>query len=168
MESFLDANELRSFLNATRGSVADLAEVEACGAAACEQVESLCGPILTATVVERVEASNGAFTTRFPVNSLMAAERMNGDVVDVTAWRIVEPRFVANVGAYGALRVTYSTGWVDAPRWAITAAKIIARHMWRTQIGPMARDEAQQGSGFLIPNQALALLEPHMTPAGLG
>lgn len=168
MPNFLDIDELRTFLNATRGSAADLEQVDACAEAACDAVEDLCGPVMFTTVTdEHVEASRGRFTTDHPVESVQSAVTLStGSVVDVTGWR-PSGRVVAGVTVSGELLVTYTTGYAVAPPWAETAAKIIARHLWRTQIGPMARNEAQQGSGFLVPNQAMALLEPHVTPAGL-
>ena len=57
------------------------------------------------------------------------------------------------------------TGYANPPEWAVAAANIIGRHLWATRLGPNRNGSMQQGAGYLIPNQAEALLAPRRLPA---
>ncbi|MBK9156660.1 MAG: hypothetical protein IPM11_00750 [Micropruina sp.] len=49
-----------------------------------------------------------------------------------------------------------------APAWAITAARIITRQLWRTQLGRTLDPNAS--AGFLAPRAAEELMAPHYLP----
>lgn len=62
--------------------------------------------------------------------------------------------------------ITYQAGWCEtsstAPQWAVTAGLLIARHIYRTQLGnTKAGQNMADGVGFLLPNQAKNILAPY-------
>lgn len=62
--------------------------------------------------------------------------------------------------------ITYQAGWCEtsftAPQWAVTAGMLIARHIYRTQLGnAKAGQNLADGVGFLLPNQARSILAPY-------
>lgn len=72
---------------------------------------------------------------------------------------------------FGQMTVSYTAGYEIAPPWAVLAARIITQNLWRTQRGRAGMGEAPGsvgGIGYLVPNQAAALLESHRQPPGIG
>jgi hypothetical protein len=73
---------------------------------------------------------------------------------------------------YGEMDVTYTVGRsIVEANWT-TAAKIIVKHLWETQLGNLPsiqgddRGYVVTGSGYLVPFRAMALLQPDDVPAG--
>ena len=156
---FLTDSELGEFLNAPVNS-----EVLQVGRAACGKVRDMCGPIFPLeTVFEVVTVRRGWAPTRYQAVEITSLS--GGSLpVDITDFGFKSPSLSS-----GRVAVTYKAGYEVAPDWAVSAALIIARHLWRTRLGPNRNNpEAQPGVGYLVPNQAEALMADHLLPRGLG
>ena len=167
MASWIPGDDFATFLGPGVGSV-DQLELSMVADAACSAVDEACGPQASTHVTgELVEPSSGYLTTRWPVTGNLTATTIAGSEVDVSGWRRANGplgHYADNVGCR-LLLVSYTTGSVKPPEWAVAAAKIIGRHLWATRLGPNRNGSMQQGAGYLIPNQAEALLAPHRLPA---
>lgn len=73
---------------------------------------------------------------------------------------------------YREMDVTYTVGRTTVKANWITAAKIIVQHMWQTRLGNLPGGQGDDrgyvvtGSGYLVPYQAVGLLQPDEMPAG--
>ncbi len=159
MTSFIGANELVSHLRITDGeNIAVLAQF---AAAACDVVEEWCGPISPREVTEIVSAPYGVAVLRYPLSELVSVP--SGAVGD---YEVDGPAGLIRSTSSFTGSVTYTAGFDKPPAWAVTAATIIAEHLWRTRRGGAGTRRAGEvsevpGAGYLVPNQAAALMEPH-------
>ncbi|HOB05908.1 MAG TPA: hypothetical protein PKM36_11635 [Propionibacteriaceae bacterium] len=125
--------------------------------AACDAVVQACGPIEEDDITERVRTGSGVGVLRYPAQSVTSGATL----LDGPAG-LVE-------GVSGD--VTYKVGYATPPGWAKTAAVIIAEHLWQTRRGAGAAGRRAvdmspvAGIGYLVPNQAAALMQPHLLPA---
>lgn len=190
--SFIDLEDVKAQLNITSGT----SDVELLGYidAACDVVEQWAGVVESRTVTEFVDmlgysqatfidplgrSSLGTRTMVLrhrPVISIQAITSSPSGLTFDPLWFNVDSvtgivRRTDGSTFFGQMIVTYTAGYVVAPGWAVLAAKIIAQHLWRTQRvhRGMGEDPAlAAGVGYLIPNQAAALLEPHRQPPAVG
>lgn len=139
--------------------------------AACDYVESQVGPVSSRTVTQTITVgglSRVALRYRPVLSVTSAATR--GTALTVGSYEVdLESGILSAVSGYTLpteVTVTYVAGYTTPPSWAQLAALIIAQHLYRTRRGPSAvrgpQDVASApGAGFLVPNQAALLLEPH-------
>lgn len=131
--------------------------------AACDVVEDWCGPIGVRDVSETVTPSpSGVVVLGSPFASVVSVSPTPAAVV------ADGPAGVLTVtGVSSPVVVAYRAGFEVAPAWARLAALVILEHLWRTRRGAGAGgrrtvdDVAVPGAGYLVPNQAATLMEPH-------
>ncbi len=149
--AFITADDLAQQI---RGNVpaADLAPFVD---AACDAVAQACGPIESVEVTETIRTGNGVGVLRYPAESVVSGpELLDGPAGLVS----------------GSGTVVYRAGYTTPPGWAKLAAVIIAEHLWQTRRGSGAGGRravdmsAVAGIGYLVPNQAAALMQPHLLP----
>lgn len=151
-----------------------------------EGVENLAGVCVRRTFSERHDTPGCGFPQlvlhRTPVLALVSVRGILslGRTYDVAGLDVDgETGIVQRLDGhrlYGPLRVTYTAGRQVIPASIRDAAKIILKHLWRTQYGASRAlgdvggtddysvTEAVPGFGYAIPNRALQLLEPYRLP----
>ncbi len=139
--------------------------------AACDYVESQVGPVEPRVVTETVKVgalSRVALRYR-PVLSVTSVDS-RGTALTVGSYAVdLDAGVLSAVTGYALpseVTVTYEAGYASPPSWAQLAALIIAQHLYRTRLGPNPSRSGYEttqpsGVGFLVPNQAALLLEPH-------
>ena len=165
--------QVYTHLNIPAGSsMVDEQDLRTFAEAGCDAVEQECGPIEMRTVVdERVIGSRAAVVlSEFPVTTVVSVSYLgvSGSVSDYRIERLagVLSRWDGGVIPDGTL-ITYTVGQAIPPSWAVGAAKIIVKHLWRTQ--RLSRADAQEavpGAGFAVPNAAATLMRGHRLPPG--
>ena len=161
--------------------------------AACDVVETEAGPIALATFTDEFSFVNGRDRTdgasfivlrdialrQRPVQSLTSITTARAPIVtyDVATYTVETEtgilRRLDRSAMPSTMLITYQAGYATPPAWAILAAKIILQHLWRTQRGSRASQSGGdanpvQGIGYLIPNQAAILMEPHRRMPAFG
>ena len=156
MALFVDVQDAKRHANITDGTLDP--DVERMLESACSIVEDWCGAIAPTTETETV-GTDGLLRAR-PVALLTVSSGVVGDyTIDARLWRLSP--------VTAPLTVTYTAGYESPPSWAVDAALIIFDHLWRTRRGSgagarrSAETVAVPGSGYLVPNQAAQLMEPH-------
>ena len=153
MTAFVTAYEVAQYARISGGVTEGL---ESIVEAACDVVVDACGPILVTEFVEDVPHVGGkGALTHTPV---IAASSPAGLTVSHGSGVV---RGLAGADP----TVTYTAGYEVPPAWAVEAVKIIAAHMWRARLGP-SRDNPDSGAGYLVPNRAAILMEPHRKLGG--
>lgn len=73
---------------------------------------------------------------------------------------------------YGDMDITYTVGRTHVkPNWSLAAA-LIVKHLWGSQLGNLPSVQGDTngyvvtGSGYLVPYEAIGLLQPDQVPAG--
>lgn len=141
------------------------------------------GPLLTRTIVERVQVTD-YYTCLIVHKRPLVAVQSIVDVSSGVALPVVSLDINANAGiirrvlrlpflSWGPYyTVTYTAGWgTSLPPAFNVAARIILQHLWKTQQGPQYRPYAGDeetvlpGMSFAIPNRALELLRPYTLEA---
>lgn len=190
--SFITLQDVKDQLNITTNTY----DVELGGylAAACDIVEEWAGVVEQRTIVGEFVDMLGYSQATFidplgrsslgtrvmvlrhrPVISITSITSSPSGAVFDPSWFNVDAatgivRRIDGSTFFGQMTVTYVAGYATPPPWAVLAAKIIVQHLWRTQRGSrkgMGDDPGLvAGVGFLVPNQAAALLESHrLTPS---
>ncbi|MCX5201047.1 hypothetical protein OG897_06170 [Streptomyces sp. NBC_00237] len=179
----LSLADAKKHLNKTRPSDDD--EIRSWVESITAGIESLCGPVIVRTVVERhdVRRARTLALRTTPVLTLTAVDPLlsSGAVTDVVDLDIDPDTGVVRRLDGGALsgpvKVTYTAGRRVIPAALTSAARIILQHLWRTQQGPgrpqaggddYSVSEPIAGFGYAIPNRALQLMEPYRLPPGVG
>lgn len=167
---FLTMDQVRTHLGIpSTSSTVDADDLQSFAAAACDVVEQWCGAIEPRTVTdERVASSASAVAlAQCPVSALVGVSAAGAPVGVVGDYLLnsaggILTRVDGGVIAAGSL-VTYTVGYAVPPPWAVVAAKIIVRHLWRTQRTPNAIGSAEPppGAGFAVPAAAAAIMSPH-------
>jgi hypothetical protein len=141
MSDFLtggDLSTVKAFLNFTKVSGADDTQIQLAVDMACSDVETACGPVLTATVTaELVEGSGSKLPLKYHAATLTSlATYPGGTAITVTDYRIDGQILARKDGGWitGPIAVTYTTGSA-LPTWAKAAALFRTRYYWRTQLG---------------------------------
>lgn len=145
-------------------------------------VEDRIGPVLSRTVVERVDSGWCLWLRQTPVISVTSivpwlnhgtTYSVAGVRVDPDTGRVESLSGFAFVG--GPFQVTYTAGRLITPINVVQAVKIILQHLWETQRGASGLPLAFQaddttvipGFGFAVPNRALELLQPDDSGPGV-
>ncbi len=156
--SFLTAADLRTYLRVTSDDSWD--DLEVISAAARQAVEDRCGAVDVRVITgERLTSAALSFG---PVVELLSLSR-DGSALSVADYYVgLGGVLTAASGATfpSGLIVSYRVGRDPAPEWAVLSARIIARHLWRTQ-RPSRTGAEDQSSGFAIPRAAETLMAPH-------
>lgn len=165
MTDFIDVTEVRAHANID--DTHDDAELRLFAGAAQEAVEGLVGPVIHRTVVETVQSRGGVILlTHAPVVSVTSVTGVTAPyeyTLNAAAGLLVGTPYDTTV------TVTYVAGRTVVPDSIRTAALIIAKHLWRTQLGaaPVILGEEPvasefQGMSYGLPNRALDLLRPYL------
>ena len=139
-----------------------LEDMIAAAAVGVEVVEAACGPIVDTTITETVDVARPVVAVRYPARD---ATHSTG-VPLACAGQTIRTVDGSDVPAG---TITYTAGYAattaDAPSWAVTAGRLVARHFWRSlQTNQRATPES---AGYLVPNQAQTLMAPHeLAPGG--
>lgn len=147
-----------------------------------ESVEqAIGGPVVTRSVTERVEATDGgralplrrrpvtavtSITSVATATALAVADVEVDPNANIARRRSGLPFYAYALAGPPVFTVVYSAGLgLAVPAQVSAAARIILDHLWETRRGPSARpsvggDETVQtfGMGFAVPNRALELL----------
>jgi len=156
--SFFDADQLQAYLRLSNDDSWD--DVTIIAASARQAVEDRCGAV---DIRDVSELMTSAALTYGPVIELLSVSR-DGAALSVADYRVGRGDVLAALSgsSVAGLTVTYRVGRNPVPEWAGMAARIIARHLWRTQ-RPSRAGSDEQTSGFAIPNAAASLMAPHAT-----
>lgn len=153
---FVDVETARRHANLTQDGITE--DTRRVLESACGIVEDWCGLIGQTSVTETV-GTDGLLRAR-PIELTAVSSGVVGDYqLDDRVWRI------SPVSA--PVTVTYTAGYATPPSWAVDAALIIFEHLWRTRRGAGANarrgpaDVQVPSAGYLVPNQAAQLMEPH-------
>lgn len=141
------------------------------------------GPLLTRTIVERVEVTDyytSLVLRKRPVVAVQSIVDVSSGVtlptvsldIDTNSGivrRVLRLPFLS-WGPY--YTVTYTAGWgTTLPPAFNVAARIILMHLWKTEQGPQYRPYAGEeetmlpGMSYAIPNRALEILRPYTLEA---
>jgi hypothetical protein len=192
--SFITIFDVRDQLNITNSNSDD--ELEGYVDAACDIVEQWAGAVeqrvIVGEFVDMLGYSQATFIDPLGRSSLgtrtmvlrhrpvISVESITSSPSGLTfdpAWFNVDQltgivRRIDGSTFFGQMIVSYTAGYAVAPPWAVLAAKIITQNLWRTQRGTrrgMGDDPGViAGIGYLVPNQAAALLEPHRQMPSVG
>lgn len=149
------------------------ADFEAAVAAAEAEVVAQCGPVLAEAVTDVLEAASATQVLSARVASLTSVTGEDGTVYPVGDFRargqILARKDGGTIPAWAT--VVYSSGWAhdEIPASLLMAGKLLARHLWRTQLGNqrVADVEVTPGSAWLWPKQAADLAAPYkLAPLG--
>lgn len=166
--AFITLDEVKDQANITRTVTKHDDELTRFAGAAQEAVEHLIGPVRHRTVTQTVRSHGGRAVLReVPVLQVQAATAYGA----VTSFTLDAATGVLSGLPHGAdVTVTYTVGREVATDSMITAALIIAEHLWKTQRAsspsPMqAEDDGAvpvPGLGYAIPYRAVDLLRPYL------
>ena len=134
------------------------------------------GPIVVRAFTDRVRARQGRlYLPKAPVTAITSATNIHTDQAYATADLDLNKRrgVVQLLNGYlpdGDYTVVYSAGRDPVPESLKRAVLIIAGHQWMTQQGPTTNrfvgsqdveDTWRSSAGYLIPNRAAHLMQPH-------
>lgn len=134
----------------------------------CEQVEELCGPVITTTRTERVAGDTDKLVLTCRAVSITSIVTWPaGDAVDADAFYTAGQILARRDRGYvcGDLVVEYVTGSATAPAWAKAAACLIANQWFKGRLRPNLNDPTTL-TGFLVPKQAMEIMSGHLLAAG--
>jgi hypothetical protein len=177
----MSLQDAKDMLNIPAASTSNDAEIDSWIASIESGLERFTGgPVISRTVTERAEAVAGytkILLRQRPVVSVQSitSESSGGSLsladikVDVNAGTVQRALGLPFYGPFFAWQpwftVTYTAGWgTSVPAAFNSFARIVIKHMWETQRGPLAMPMAGEqpvavpGFGFAIPNQAAELL----------
>jgi hypothetical protein len=148
--------------------------------AATEIVESYVGPVVTRTHTARVRGWRCDIPlphTQVTAITAITDVRTGTNPVTLSDLTVNGPAGIISYknGAqfpYWEMDITYTVGQSTVKaNWSL-AAKIIVQHLWQTQLGNLPSTQgdtpgyAATGSGYIVPYQAIALLQTDQVPAG--
>ena len=164
-----DYNAIASFCGLKSLSDDFMAAVTAAEA----EVVSQCGPVLTTAVTDVLTAASVVQVLSARVASLTSVTPEDAAAYTLTDFRVSGQLLMRKDGAAipAWATVVYSSGWAQAaiPAPVLMAGKLLARHLWRTQLGNqrVAEVELAPGSAWLWPKQAADLAAPYkLAPLG--
>lgn len=162
--SALTIPEVMAYLRTSQSSTAvDDGVLQGLLDTAEEMVAQMVGPLLSGSHSALVQ---GGPLFVLPTTTSAVASATNSDGVVVSSGWSIGPGGVASNSscAYGAWTVVYTAGWSVIPAPVRTAVLELVRHLWRPQLGSMARRVEEAGPGYLIPNRVRELLAPYTMP----
>jgi hypothetical protein len=105
-----------------------------------------------------------SFVLPTTTTAVTSATDLDGNAV-TTGFRIGVGGVVTNSScSLGTWTLVYTAGWVEMPAPIRTAVLELVRHLWRPQLGAMARATEDNAPGYLIPNRVRELLDPFTLP----
>lgn len=171
----ISIEEARAQLNIT-GTSGD-AELEEYLQVTSDIVENIIGPVVNRTVTDEVHDGGPAILlNRTPVVSITSITNWGDPSITYGAPDYLLNKQTGVIRRYGAsafngpVLVSYVTGMSNqTPESAITAAKVIVQHLFRSQqlrpVGPPAPTADATATvpmlGFAVPNAAVQMLMPH-------
>ena len=166
MTAFIEMTAVTDHLRVSNGD--NLVLLQDYLESACDVVEQQCGPIAVRTAItEQVVAPRGIAVLQYGPSALTSVPV--GVVGDYTFDQDTGVVRRTDGGAWSG-SVTYTAGYATPPAWARQAALFIVEHLWRTRRGMGGRtadaEAAVPGTGYLIPNRAATLMEPHRLAGG--
>lgn len=141
--------------------------------AAEAEVVAQCGPVLTTTVTDVLQFTSAAQVLSARLATLTSVTDEDGIVYTTTDYRtrgqLLSRKDGASIPAWST--VVYMSGWAQSsiPASVLLAGRMLARHLWRTQLGNQRVNESElvPGSAWLWPRQASDLLAAYkLAPLG--
>lgn len=121
------------------------------------------GPLVSASQ-STITFGGPSFVLPTTTTAVTSATNLDGNAV-TTGFRIGVGGVVTNSScSLGTWTLVYAAGWVEMPAPIRTAVLELVRHLWRPQLGAMARATEDNAPGYLIPNRVRELLDPFTLP----
>ncbi len=121
------------------------------------------GPLVSASQ-STITFGGPSFVLPTTTTAVTSATNLDGNAV-TTGFRIGVGGVVTNSScSLGTWTLVYTAGWVEMPAPIRTAVLELVRHLWRPQLGAMARATEDNAPGYLIPNRVRELLDPFTLP----
>ena len=121
------------------------------------------GPLVSASQ-STITFGGPSFVLPTTTTAVTSATNLDGNAV-TTGFRIGVGGVVTNSScSLGTWTLVYTAGWVEMPAPIRTAVLELVRHLWRPQLGAMARTTEDNAPGYLIPNRVRELLDPFTLP----
>lgn len=121
------------------------------------------GPLVSASQ-STITFGGPSFVLPTTTTAVTSATDLDGNAV-TTGFRIGVGGVVTNSScSLGTWTLVYTAGWVEMPAPIRTAVLELVRHLWRPQLGAMARATEDNAPGYLIPNRVRELLDPFTLP----
>jgi len=121
------------------------------------------GPLVSASQ-STITFGGPSFVLPTTTTAVTSATDLDGNAV-TTGFRIGVGGVVTNSScSLGTWTLVYTAGWVETPAPIRTAVLELVRHLWRPQLGAMARATEDNAPGYLIPNRVRELLDPFTLP----
>ena len=121
------------------------------------------GPLVSASQ-STITFGGPSFVLPTTTTAVTSATDLDGNAVTI-GFRIGVGGVVTNSScSLGTWTLVYTAGWVEMPAPIRTAVLELVRHLWRPQLGAMARATEDNAPGYLIPNRVRELLDPYALP----
>ena len=121
------------------------------------------GPLVSASQ-STITFGGPSFVLPTTTTAVTSATNLDGNAV-TTGFHIGVGGVVTNSScSLGTWTLVYTAGWVEMPAPIRTAVLELVRHLWRPQLGAMARATEDNAPGYLIPNRVRELLDPFTLP----
>lgn len=121
------------------------------------------GPLVSASQ-STITFGGPSFVLPTTTTAVTSATDLDGNAVTI-GFRIGVGGVVTNSScSLGTWTLVYTAGWVEMPAPIRTAVLELVRHLWRPQLGAMARATEDNAPGYLIPNRVRELLDPFALP----
>jgi len=121
------------------------------------------GPLVSASQ-STITFGGPSFVLPTTTTAVTSATDLDGNAVTI-GFRIGVGGVVTNSScSLGTWTLVYTAGWVEMPAPIRTAVLELVRHLWRPQLGAMARATEDNAPGYLIPNRVRELLDPFTLP----
>jgi len=121
------------------------------------------GPLVSASQ-STITFGGPSFVLPTTTTAVTSATDLDGNAVTI-GFRIGFGGVVTNSScSLGTWTLVYTAGWVEMPAPIRTAVLELVRHLWRPQLGAMARATEDNAPGYLIPNRVRELLDPFTLP----
>jgi hypothetical protein len=166
----LDLTAFKSFVNYTKSGTGDDATLTMMAAVGVDEVEKLCGPILTTTISEKIRLAGPVLPLSYRASSLLSltfypwgtSQNVSENEVDGQTLRRLDRFWIP-----GPLSVSYLSGEDQVPAWATLAASIIGRNAWRNMLRASGADQSGSTVPLVTPD-AEKLMEYHtLAPEGI-
>lgn len=135
---------------------------------AASEVEQKCGPVLLTTISEPIPARASEHVLRYRAASVASLVPSIGEALPPAGLAVSGQRlWRLDGGRIPVGTVTYTSGWPleEVPLNLRFAGSLLARHLWRTQLGNQRANEGDLAPGttaWLWPAQARELARPFM------
>lgn len=121
------------------------------------------GPLVSASQ-STITFGGPSFVLPTTTTAVTSATDLDGNAVTI-GFRIGVGGVVTNSScSLGTWTLVYTAGLGKMPAPIRTAVLELVRHLWRPQLGAMARATEDNAPGYLIPNRVRELLDPFTLP----